>query len=372
MPVRKGIILLILLVTAAVFVPFFSILVMAALFATALWPVVNRWEARYRRRKLGAVLVTLGFGLGILLPAAGAVFSTVRAAQDMLAPRPAPSASAPAAASAELPIHITASAPDVPNLGDLAPEPAPGDQQLAANYFDQKLQAVWEWMSARMPIDPAAFQDMVSQATSAIARKAAEIFTLILAGVPVFLVSLIIILIVLYFMLVDGARVIAAIRKNPWFTRKETDRVLLVACGASRSGLLASLASGFAQAILFCIAAIIGGVPNVFLLGTLIFIGSFIPVVGSTPVTVGAAIYMFMNHGVGAGIAFVVVAVIVGTVDNLIRPAFFTGSGEMHPLLALLSALGGLAIFGFSGVFLGPILVVVATEVLKFPNRSAD
>ena len=59
---------------------------------------------------------------------------------------------------------------------------------------------------------------------------------------------------------------------------------------------------------------------------------------------------------------------LIALVDSLVRPIFLRGSTNLHPLLAFVAAFGGLQVFGFMGVFLGPIiagLFVAMVQVLK-------
>jgi predicted PurR-regulated permease PerM len=57
--------------------------------------------------------------------------------------------------------------------------------------------------------------------------------------------------------------------------------------------------------------------------------------------------------------------VVVSTVDNLVRAAVLKGAADLHPLLAFLAAFGGLQVFGFLGIFLGPILAVLFLVTLE-------
>lgn len=91
---------------------------------------------------------------------------------------------------------------------------------------------------------------------------------------------------------------------------------------------------------------------------------AWIPTLGTVPVWGSAAIYLYLNgHPVKAGI-MVAIGIIVGLVDNVVRPLVLRGREEMHPLVSLVAIIGGLALFGVPGAFLGPLLASLAISIL--------
>jgi len=70
---------------------------------------------------------------------------------------------------------------------------------------------------------------------------------------------------------------------------------------------------------------------------------------------------------------------VVGTIDNIIRPLVIGSKVELHPLLLLFSLLGGLQVFGFIGIFIGPVvisviaaLIIMLREELSMPPNLPD
>jgi len=103
------------------------------------------------------------------------------------------------------------------------------------------------------------------------------------------------------------------------------------------------------------------GIPFPLLLGALSGLLSLLPVGGTAFVWGPAAVYLFVSGAVGKALVLVAVgAGIVGLMDNVLHP-FLVGTGVDLPLIVLFFAsLGGLAYFGFIGLFLGPIVVGLA------------
>jgi predicted PurR-regulated permease PerM len=124
-----------------------------------------------------------------------------------------------------------------------------------------------------------------------------------------------------------------------------------------RGTLLTAIAQGFVAGMIYWLL----GIPFPLLLGTLSGFLSLLPVGGTALVWVPVAIYLFLSGAIWQAIVLVAVgAGIVGLMDNVLHP-LLVGTGVDLPLIVLFFAtLGGLAYFGFIGLFLGPIVVALA------------
>ncbi|HPC86779.1 MAG TPA: AI-2E family transporter, partial [Smithellaceae bacterium] len=84
---------------------------------------------------------------------------------------------------------------------------------------------------------------------------------------------------------------------------------------------------------------------------------SIVPAIGNAVIWAPAGIIMLAAGHVWQGIAILFFGVVViSSVDNLLRPILLGKDIQMHPLLIFLSTLGGIAVFGFSGFVLGPVV----------------
>jgi predicted PurR-regulated permease PerM len=91
--------------------------------------------------------------------------------------------------------------------------------------------------------------------------------------------------------------------------------------------------------------------------------------VGSAPFTIGVTLQQFFIGHQMEGMVMAGFAVLVGVIDNFVRPIVLKGGANLHPLLGFVAALGGLQTMGFSGVFLGPIIAGTFITLLKISNR---
>ena len=105
----------------------------------------------------------------------------------------------------------------------------------------------------------------------------------------------------------------------------------------------------------------------------LTFVCSMIPMVGPAVIWVPLAAWMIYERQYAAGIILVAIGVIVVShVDNLVRIAVLHGAAGMHPLLAIVSVLGGLSQMGVLGVFVGPVVAGVFIALLRILKQELD
>jgi predicted PurR-regulated permease PerM len=187
----------------------------------------------------------------------------------------------------------------------------------------------------------------------------------IAAGVPGKLLSLIFFLIAFYFGLVDGPRLADFARKSSPFSSGNTDRLFHAVEQVSYGVVIGAMLSGLLHGIIIGSAYWILGIPRPLFFGALTFILSFVPMVGSAPTGYGGVLYLLIIGRGGAAIVMLVAALTSSISDNIVKPWVLKGKMDLHPLLGLISALGGIELFGFSGVFLGPLIAALAIELVQ-------
>lgn len=126
------------------------------------------------------------------------------------------------------------------------------------------------------------------------------------------------------------------------------------------SVIIANILVSAVQAVICAVPLVILGVPRALVWAVLAFFLSFIPVVGTMPITLGAALWCFSQGRTGGALFMVIVAVFVGSVDNVLRPLFMRSSGgssraDLSTLWLLVALTSGVSLFGLAGVILGPL-----------------
>jgi predicted PurR-regulated permease PerM len=202
----------------------------------------------------------------------------------------------------------------------------------------------------------ATFQRLVGQVGTAIAGYAGAFAT----SLPSLLIRLFLFILALYYFLRDGRAISQWMHRMSPFPPDETEELFRSITETVKGAVLSLLATAGVQGGLTTIALYVFRVPGAFLFGIIATLLSVIPLVGTTPVTAGATIYLFASGRFGAAAGMAIAAVIIGFSDNIVRPWVQSSRTQMHPLLTILGIFGGLELFGPAGIFLGPVVAVMA------------
>lgn len=173
-----------------------------------------------------------------------------------------------------------------------------------------------------------------------------------------------IMLYLLYFFLKDGQKILeATIHALPFGDERE--RHLLERFAAvSRATIKGTLVIGVVQGAIGGITFAVLGIQAPVLWAVVMALLSIIPALGPAIVWLPASLFLMFDGRLGAGIAlFVVGAVVISLVDNLLRPVLVGRDTKMPDYLILLSTLGGLTAFGLAGVVIGPIIAAFLLSV---------
>ncbi len=181
-----------------------------------------------------------------------------------------------------------------------------------------------------------------------------------------------IMIIALYFFLLDGPKMMTTL--HGLFPMDDDHERELVSefNSVSRAVVLATLLSALAQGLLAGIGFYFCGLDSIFLLTVLTCALAMIPFVGAAAVWAPCCLYLYFFEGntvAAIGLAVYGVAVI-SMVDNIIKPYILHGQSKLHPLIALLSVLGGITALGPIGILVGPMVVVFLQTLLKILQRE--
>ena len=107
------------------------------------------------------------------------------------------------------------------------------------------------------------------------------------------------------------------------------------------------------------------GVPAASLAAGATFLFAWIPLVGSAPVWLTGAIYLYAQDALLQALLMVVLGLLTGLIDNVVRTLILQGRSKMHPLVSLIAVFGGIEMFGILGILLGPILAAVCIALVQ-------
>ena len=177
-----------------------------------------------------------------------------------------------------------------------------------------------------------------------------------------------------YFLLKDGRKLKEYLVKiSPL---KDGDNELIVARlrAAVLSVIKGSFLVGLIQGIIAGIGFAVFGVPNALLWGSVTVIAALLPGIGTTLITLPAMAFVFLTGNTFNAAGLLVLAILVGFIDNVIRPKLVGDKIHLHPLAVFLMVIGGIAFFGSVGLILGPLVIVVFITLIDiyFSFKTKD
>ncbi len=173
-----------------------------------------------------------------------------------------------------------------------------------------------------------------------------------------FVVNFFLMLLVVYFLFLDGEKLIGYIvNLSPLPSDEEW---LLIDKFNEMAGAIL-VGNGFGGLIQGGLGGLVFwffGLPSAFLWGVIMGLLAFLPIIGIGVVFIPTAIYLFLTGRLAAGVFFIVFYLVLsmGT-EYLFKPKLVGQRVRMHPLLVFLAIVGGLKLFGILGIIYGPLVV---------------
>ncbi|HYR85755.1 MAG TPA: AI-2E family transporter [Terriglobia bacterium] len=323
--------------------PFLIPIFLALILSTLLDPVYEKLTNKMKnRRSLAALVVCLGLTVAILLPILFLSMSLAREANDAYQ-----------------------SLKDPETVKKIAAWLDPAANPLFRR-IEPWLPSSWRFENFDIGTQLGSQAQRIGVAVLAVAGTFAS-------GLFNFLMDYITMLVVLFFLLRDSAYFAEGVRWiSPVSTKQENlfvDRFREVTKATVFGTLLTALAQGTLSGLIFLVL----GLPNPILWGALTALLSLVPLVGTASVWVPWTIYLIAVGSYGRALAFAVAQVIiVGSIDNFLRPMLIEGRIRMHTLVVFFSILGGIGYFGILGMFFGPLVFAIVVAFLEFYIESPE
>lgn len=208
--------------------------------------------------------------------------------------------------------------------------------------------------------DPAAVQDRLQ---SMAANGSQELATGALSlgqNTLSFLISCGVMLYLLFFLLRDGRKLSAGIRRAMPLSRPQAHQLLNRLTIVTRATVKGNVIVAAVQGALGGVALAVLGVQGALLWGVLMAIFSLLPAIGAAIIWAPAAVYLFATGAVWQSVALVLFGtLVVGSVDNVLRPVLVGRDTKMPDYMVLLSTIGGIAIIGINGFVVGPVIAAL-------------
>jgi len=338
-------------------------LLLLALLAYLVWRIVTPlWQPLVWAALLGSLLAPFNARLTLRLgarPRLASGITTLLAVLLFLLPV-AVIAGAVAAQSAQLLGRLNAQAP-----------------QLDATSLDLTriplLARPLEWMGSHTTVTIEQLQGWLVEAAKRVLQSLASSGGNLVLGALGTVASFALMLFVLFFVLRDGpALAQKVVRMLPIEERRRSSlwRHLVDVTHAVFMGIgLTALVQGVLLGVGFWIA----GLPSPLVFGVLGALCALIPLVGTALVWVPGAAILAIHADYGHATFLAAWGIlVVGSVDNFLRPMLISGRSELPTLAVFIGVMGGLSAFGFIGLFLGPIVLGLLVALFRFENEERE
>lgn len=319
--------------TVMLFLPLAPVLLFAAVLASAVAPLYERFVVLLRgRRRLAALLFAATFIAVILVPL---IAASVSVARDI-------------AGSART-LAETVNTDGVEGLIERLPSPV-----RAA--------------IARTGIDAKEAQERIS----ALSGKVVSATGSLLMATGLLMFSVVMLLIALVVFLVDGRTIAAWLTQHLPLEKRQTEELGVEFHKISVSLILGNFGTALAQALVALVGFLIAGVPTPLVFTLFTFLFSLVPTIGGAGVGLVAAAVVALKVGLGWQPIFLAAwsIIVVGLVDNIVKPILVKRGVELNGALVFFAILSGIAAFGATGLLLGPIIVSFALTLLKIYKRD--
>jgi len=180
----------------------------------------------------------------------------------------------------------------------------------------------------------------------------------------------------MYFFLMDGPHLLKVTTEYLPLSKTERAQLIERFAAVSIATIKSTVVIGFVQGFLGGIGFAVAGIPGAAFWGAIMIVLAMIPGIGTALIWIPAVGYLLLLGRYTSGIVLALYfMLVVGTIDNFLRPRLVGKGAQMHELLVLLSTLGGLLAFGLVGFIIGPViasLFITLWVIQGAPVRAAD
>jgi predicted PurR-regulated permease PerM len=228
-----------------------------------------------------------------------------------------------------------------------------------------KITSIIEELKSRLGMETVNIGELILENLKRLGNNLVKNLSMWAANITNIFIDFILMIFAIFFFLKDGPDFLSKMRNYLPFSETQRERL-----GSQVKDMIISTVYGGAvvaivQGILGGLAFSVLGLRSPVLWGTSIAIMSFLPLLGTSIIWGPAAIYLLLIGDYKEGIGLLLFGVLViGMVDNILKPLIISGRTKMPTLLIFFSVLGGINFFGFIGFIMGPLILALFISVL--------
>ncbi|OQX69601.1 MAG: hypothetical protein B6A08_04610 [Sorangiineae bacterium NIC37A_2] len=221
-----------------------------------------------------------------------------------------------------------------------------------------------------VPVSRQLVLEVMNDLSSALQRAAVEWGGAILENALRITVHLIIVLILVFYTLIDGHRLKTFLFDLSPLPDDEDELLIQTFQKVSRGVVVGNGLGSVIQGVLGGIAMAIAGLPSPVLWGGVMSFFAFLPLVGISLVVIPASVFLFFDGRPGTALAFFLFCSIQGIfVENVVKTRLMGSAMRMHDVLVFLSILGGITSFGVIGLVYGPLIAMLFSALAELYHK---
>jgi predicted PurR-regulated permease PerM len=233
----------------------------------------------------------------------------------------------------------------------------------------------WDWARSRVPALPEeqVVLSGISASVGRVLQHVADRTGSIVARLLGVTFSLVITLSILFFLLRDAPSFARALRRVMPFGPEQNERFITISSDLVSASVTSTIAIAAIQGVIGGIAFVSLAVPGALLWAVMMTILAFLPLIGSALIWAPVAVWLALTGHLLKGVVLALVGLLViGNVDNVVRPLLLSGKSKLNTLVLVISLMGGVSAFGFIGIVLGPLVAVLLTAIVDTYAASPD
>jgi predicted PurR-regulated permease PerM len=322
-----------------IFAPFALSMAWAAFLAFLLYPLNRRLRRRFSGKGIAAGLLTMLAPITILLPLSALSIDFVAQISTLLQK-----------------LQKSAAELDIKSFSDLQQFPW--------------IARVNAWLESNTGISAEQLQSWLVSGTREVLKRAASMGGGFFLGALGSLHGFAIMLFLLFFFLRDGDLMLARGRRLIPLDEDRKERLFRQLSGVTRAIVVGTSVTALLQGVLIGIGFTIASLPSPVVFGVLAALLSMLPVGGAAFVWGPAVIWLFFDGRWGFGTFMLAWGILLGGLDNILRPMLISGRARISALAVFIGVLGGIPAFGAIGVIAGPVVISLALALIEFAEES--
>ncbi len=202
----------------------------------------------------------------------------------------------------------------------------------------------------------------LSKSSNLLMQLASKSFT----SISNFILHLVFTFFILFFVFIDGQKLLSRVKSLIPLGDRDTDELTRETANMTRATIISTLIIGFIEGTYGGIIFAVFGLPSPMLWGVIILFMSLIPIIGANVIIVPAGVITIVSGRYAAGIIIIALGIAgIAITQNIIKPKLLGGRSGLHPMIVLLSTLGGIAWLGLIGFLVGPMIAALFIVIWK-------